>query len=311
MMSMRFLWWLRDKLALAFFTDADTKRKMRRYAVLEKEVRTLRYLLNRCFDISSVRVADGPLRNNQMSCVRQLMVFDRICRENNLTYWLEFGTLLGAVRHGGFIPWDDDIDVAMPREDYMRVIPLLKRHYEGTDFVVREYCSFEQHFQLLVRNPDATEGFDVFCLDSFCSQKPYDLCQRRELSEKLDLAIENFHEQCRASNDFDANVSRIRSKIQEVQKQFLFGGAEYPANGSQRIFFFSIEYKIPYKVRAFNENSIFPLKYMSFEGFDLPVPKKYDEHLRDMYGDYMGFPRVIEFHHQSHNSGVVPDELRL
>ena len=50
-----------------------------------------------------------------------LDVLDRICSQNGLRYWLDFGTLLGACRHGGFIPWDDDIDVSMPIEDYRRL----------------------------------------------------------------------------------------------------------------------------------------------------------------------------------------------
>ena len=50
-----------------------------------------------------------------------LAEFDRICRSHELTYYLAYGTLLGAVRHGGYIPWDDDIDVMMPRADYDRL----------------------------------------------------------------------------------------------------------------------------------------------------------------------------------------------
>jgi len=61
----------------------------------------------------------GELREVQLGILSQL---DRLCRAKGLTYYLAFGTLLGAVRHGGYIPWDDDIDVMMPREDYRRLV---------------------------------------------------------------------------------------------------------------------------------------------------------------------------------------------
>ncbi len=62
------------------------------------------------------------IRTLQLRLLRILKAFDKTCREHGLRYYLEDGTLLGAVRHGGFIPWDDDVDIMMPRPDYERLI---------------------------------------------------------------------------------------------------------------------------------------------------------------------------------------------
>ena len=57
-----------------------------------------------------------------------LVQFDRVCRNHNLKYWVSFGGLLGIVRHNGFIPWDDDLDVCMPRADY-EILMSLKKNF--------------------------------------------------------------------------------------------------------------------------------------------------------------------------------------
>ena len=72
-----------------------------------------------------------PLVKNAWAAqLETLALFDRICEENNLTYSADWGTLLGAVRHGGFIPWDDDLDVCMPREDLMRFYEIIENYPE-------------------------------------------------------------------------------------------------------------------------------------------------------------------------------------
>lgn len=80
----------------------------------------LRYKDKRC-------EGDCTLRQVQLVGLHLLHVFDAICSEHNLSYFLDGGTLLGAFRHGGFIPWDDDVDVGMPRKDYERFLKIARQ----------------------------------------------------------------------------------------------------------------------------------------------------------------------------------------
>ena len=84
------------------------------------------------------------LRKAQIREVEILIEVDKICRKHNIKYWIDFGTLLGAVRHKGFIPWDDDLDICMLSEDYNRFLEVapnqrLKLVLRGT--IRRLLCS--------------------------------------------------------------------------------------------------------------------------------------------------------------------------
>ena len=77
-------------------------------------------------DLSRYNPEGSILRRAQLRELEILIEVDKICRKHNIEYFLDWGTLLGAVRHGGFIPWDDDIDISVRRKDYSRLCKVLK-----------------------------------------------------------------------------------------------------------------------------------------------------------------------------------------
>jgi lipopolysaccharide cholinephosphotransferase len=79
--------------------------------------------------------AGTDLRRAQLVMLRLLKIFDALCAEYGLRYWLDAGTLLGAARHRGFIPWDDDIDVMMPVDDYRRFLAVAQNDLPGDVFL--------------------------------------------------------------------------------------------------------------------------------------------------------------------------------
>ena len=75
------------------------------------------------------------LRKAQLIMLNELIELDRICKKNNINYWLDGGTFLGAVRHKGFIPWDDDVDVCMLEADYNKFLEKAVKELDSGYFI--------------------------------------------------------------------------------------------------------------------------------------------------------------------------------
>ena len=124
--------------------------------------------------------AEPDRRRLQLAELSVLDDFTRLCARHRLRYYLAYGTLLGAVRHGGFIPWDDDVDVAMPREDYRRLGALVAHEF-GDRLTLQSHLSdaeFPYIFSKLVISDTSVRqakddgvlferkiGIDIFALD--------------------------------------------------------------------------------------------------------------------------------------------------
>ena len=77
----------------------------------------------------AIEISDSDLRRLQQVLVGIVADVDTVCRENGLDYMLGGGSALGARRHGGFVPWDDDVDINIPRADYDRFVPLFRARF--------------------------------------------------------------------------------------------------------------------------------------------------------------------------------------
>lgn len=262
---------------------------------LVNDVAYIKNFLHNTTDITKVSPAHGTMRQVQLLNLSVLQEVDRICRKHKLSYWLDFGTLLGAVRHGGFIPWDDDIDIGMPAPDYEKFLKLVDKELKGKcavfkripsqigktlhrDFVPQtpeQWCDFI-FWSLKGKLAFATDIFPYYFSDK---DKPQIADTLRECCELKAKLFENFN----GYDDFqniEDNVTPLQKKIISKSGQYLFLGAE----------------AMVYQPHIYETDDVFPLKEVMFEGHKFFVPNNYNKILIETYGNYFDFPRDMHKH---------------
>lgn len=234
-----------------------------------------------------------------------LAALDRHCREQGLTYYLGYGTLLGAVRHGGFIPWDDDVDIAMPRAAYERFIEHLVSGAvpELRLFNERTYPRYHLTFTKVLAS--APSGFtntnvtlppqfqgptvDVFPLDA--------AVPRRDL--RVERSVRRLRDMLLFKVDFmSRRTRRAKYGLYLASRFFTFG---YLQATIQRLY--RRHERDPNAGYLANFASSYPVdreqvpaaaygtpRLLPFEGHQLPVPADWDLVLRTTYGAYLRLP---------------------
>lgn len=249
-------------------------------------------------DFSKYNPEGSVLRKVQLRLLDMLIAVDTICRKNEIPYWIEYGTLLGAVRHGGFIPWDDDIDIAVMEKDYKRLrcalIKELPEQFVFQDTTTDPYAFF---YYGRVRDTKSYCYYPRFAklkqqglwLDIF-RYTPYVSHRFRNL---VDFLFRRAYHEKNHYGDVEYNSS-IRKSVNKVIAYmiypFTWAAKEFiewlgKKTNSQQLTRWDSHPRAIYKA-----SNIFPLKEIEFEGHMFLAPGNWHEHLTGIYGDYMKVP---------------------
>ena len=243
-----------------------------------------------------------------------LMEIDRVCKKHNIQYFADWGTLLGTVRHGGFIPWDDDLDIVMKREDYQKFMNVARFDMEdGFDVQTfrnhddcwlfmgkvvgkNSFCFDKEHLRRFHNFPYIA-CVDIFVLD-YVHKDPEKEEKRRTLCKYI-LGVADSIVQGMTSEEKERSLKTIEEmygkKISRLvdpveMRRYLYGEVEKifgevpekEADTLTQIFpwgLLGIDFKFP---KEYYKKAI----ELPFEDTIMPVPKMYDKMLRKRYGEY-------------------------
>ncbi len=259
---------------------------------------------------------EGTMKRAWAAQIEVLEEIDKICCRHGLTYYADWGTLLGAVRHKGFIPWDDDIDIAMPREDYMRFIQAAQAELPAECTVLSMFTE-EDYTEAFARVVNSKEisfkkehlkkyhgcpfivGIDIFPLDRLpvgLQEKKiqikmlrflYETMKSNESKKDMEERLNTIECLCGVKLDRERNIQNQLLKLMDTVCQLYNTGT-----GEVTEFVNYIQ----------NDKYIFQPEWfekriwLPFETIQIPVPEEYDKVLRAMYGEYE-IPRMYTAEH--------------
>lgn len=259
-----------------------------------------------------------------------LREFDRLCRQNRMTWWIGYGSLIGAVRHGGFIPWDDDVDVQMPRRDFDRLLRMTGEEFGARGPYFLQTPRTEPLFQqriLRFRRSDTSyiTPYDLNYIARVTGGKPYNMglaigifpvdnYPKSRLLQKLQHTVAHMGAAFRMGGSdvkrrplLHAAMKLADRVVSEKMIVNVIHGMYRlcPKNRSGYVQAFDGFYPgcTHWPAEVYRETV-----YLPFEDMKVPAPVGYDTLLRISYGDYTVLPpaECREDKHEGYMSADVP-----
>lgn len=254
-------------------------------------------------------------------CIDMLMQLDAVCKKHNLRYYLLYGSLLGAVRHQGFIPWDDDLDVVMFREDFEKLARLgeeFKHPYflqnahtdPGVGSPVMKIrnsntCQFNKYLSWGGYNSGM--ALDIFPLDNFVeelAQAEFDKIYKIKYKNILYMKNQSPN---RSQKDIDLYNQIKPVDPEKVCDEIHAISRKHEHDETSKVWA-PIITLYDYRKSVFYKEDFSEVVYLDFEFLKVPCPKGWNRILNTTYGDYMKFP-PIEKRGSWHNSSEFNPDM--
>ncbi len=245
-----------------------------------------------CKEDFSVYNGEGTLlRKVQKRSLEILIEFDRICRENDIPYWLDCGTLLGAVRHKGFIPWDDDVDVAMPYK-YVKKLRQVMLKNLSEKYAYQDITTDKNYYlESVIKIRDKKSYFPI---DVYRGFKEQGILLDVVPVEQISLPLKRFVMKINKypylkKKEISMNgktqygfLGTVLSPFAELVKSFAHWYSKDKGTTDWR---YNYTYIFQgHELYPFKDKWLFPLKQAEFEGHMFPVPQDAVAVLQNFYG---------------------------